>query len=747
MSSPTHGLAGLLALCALAPSLLSQSNAIPGLDIRAYEVTDATAYGRRGPAWPNGEVGIMIGHSYCNAGSVDMVWVDEIGGVMVDTYPRIAFLVAKEEGGRMVQVSDRSFLKHSTVPYNFSSGPCAPCRSGSGEFMFVGCSDTYSSGINSNRYYLAPADEIDPWLGAWNPVGSYFDRGDPPVTGSAATDARRSLTSAMVSTFDAVKNRIVIQESELTGSGQLYGQIYLSIQGESVTIRDNNYRNRPLSMSWNGSSWSASTTGSSAEGPVLTRWTGATTAIGGNGNSDGRFMVGVKVTGPTNGIYHYEFAVHNLDNFRGGAAFRVPLDSAAQVSNIGFRDVDTDPQNQWTVSRSSTELAFLAAANNALDWNTIYNFWFDCDVAPSFGAVLLDAARPGAGSMQIAVQSQVPSGIPSATKSVIGQGCGDCDATVYEFFSPAGAFDLANDSLTFTLASGSYSYGPGTGSWVAPAGTQLTLSDDQEVTVNLPFSLPYPGGTTNRLIVCSNGFVSPAASNGTTYTPAVGEFLNGAARWAIAWHDLNPNNGGRVMFDANQARAVLTFENIQSYSGGGLHTFQAQFLANGTVHYLWQSVNPTGNDYLVGWTPGGPSSDPGSTDLSAVSSSRGLCATRFMPLALDASDRPVLGRTIDVTTSNIPGGTVAGATLFDTSLQQPPLDLGFAGMPGCFAYLPGGIAQAFPTTMPVGGFQLTIPNDQRLIGVGLVAQSFTFGPPLTPSGWINSNGLLLQLGL
>ena len=33
--------------------------------------------------------------------------------------------------------------------------------------------------------------------------------------------------------------------------------------------------------------------------------------------SDGRVFVGVRVTGPVQGRYHYEYAVHNRDNRRG----------------------------------------------------------------------------------------------------------------------------------------------------------------------------------------------------------------------------------------------------------------------------------------------------------------------------------------------------------------------------------------------------------------------------------------------
>src|SRR5439155_18209771 len=74
---------------ALAAPLCAQSNAIPGLDIQAFNVSDVGYYGRRGSAFPNGEVAFGIGHSYCNAGTANMTWVATgAGGVMVGTYPQ-----------------------------------------------------------------------------------------------------------------------------------------------------------------------------------------------------------------------------------------------------------------------------------------------------------------------------------------------------------------------------------------------------------------------------------------------------------------------------------------------------------------------------------------------------------------------------------------------------------------------------------------------------------------------------------
>ncbi|MCA8943449.1 MAG: hypothetical protein KDB80_12875 [Planctomycetes bacterium] len=414
-----------LSLVLLAAPLASQSNAILGADVTAYDVGSMSTYGRQGAAYPNGEVGVAIGHSFCNAGTVNIAWEDDAGGgQMTDTYPKIAFLLAKQVNGRMIQISGRSFLKHSGTPFNFSSGPCAPCTSGSGPWMRVGCSDTYGPGFNSSQYRLGPPEEINPWLGSWDHVGSYFDRGDPPVAGSAASDNLKSLDGTMVSAFGPVKNRVIVRENELGGGNNLFAQVQVVIKGEPVGNRDNNIRNKDASMTYSGGSWSSSTSGTSRNGSVLTMWNGATLDMAGNGADDGRFLVACKVTGPVNEVWHYEYAVHNIDNHRGGATFRIPVDPAIDITNVGVHDVDADPSNDWTWSRNGSELSFLAGAENANDWNTIFNFWFDCSVGPQDGTVEIDQARPGTGAGSVTVGAQIPESAPDAEWSYVGQSCG-----------------------------------------------------------------------------------------------------------------------------------------------------------------------------------------------------------------------------------------------------------------------------------------------------------------------------------
>ena len=154
------------------------------------------------------------------------------------------------------------------------------------------------------------------------------------------------------------------------------------------------------------------------------------------------------MTGPDNrGMWHYEYAVHNRDNSRGGATLRIPICSSARIFNATVRDIDDDPSNDWTVSVSSTEVAFLAGANNALEWNTIYNFGFDADAAPIAGQVTLDQARPGPGAGFVTVNARVPGMVHTPW---LGAGCGSPAPTLSPSGSPPYAA-IPNPSFAFQL--------------------------------------------------------------------------------------------------------------------------------------------------------------------------------------------------------------------------------------------------------------------------------------------------------
>ena len=403
--SPTRLAGGALLLCSWFGAAAAQSNAIPGTDVKLGALGPTQVFTHQG-TFPNGLISFAVATTSCNVGSVNVPWE----AAMDPDHPFIAFMVARESGGRFVQISDRSYVKHGF--FALSNNQCTPCQNPSnGTFLGVGCSDTYSTSNNGDNYWLGPPDEIDPWLGTWNPVCSHFDAGEPDVGPPNNCNGLRSLTSSQAAALGPVGHRVQIQDADLNVPGADFwvAGAYI-IEGEPAANRNNNLGSRQLLVSWNGSTWSTSTSGSLVEGSILQRWSGASVQSATNAFDDGRLWVGSKVTDLGGGLWRYEYAVHNQDNHRGVGALRVPTAPGALVTNAGFRDVDADAGNDWSAQHIGNEFVF-STGSDPLNWNTIYNFWFDCDVPPlTGGQVALDQFLGGTGAGAVIVTADTPGG-------------------------------------------------------------------------------------------------------------------------------------------------------------------------------------------------------------------------------------------------------------------------------------------------------------------------------------------------
>ncbi|HET6205060.1 MAG TPA: hypothetical protein VFI25_19885 [Planctomycetota bacterium] len=433
-----------LVVAALSTGAAAQPNAVAGLDIALQSLGYLGSNGHSG-TFPNGTVAVGMSTTACNPGSVQIPW----NAPMNANHPFIAFLVARENAGRFVQISNRSYCKHPFASTN-SSGCGVTCfNPGTSSILGVGCSDTYGAGLNGSYSSLGPPDEINPWTGAWSPVCSYFDAGQPPVTGPAACDGIASGIS--FGTNATAFPRCLVLDSNLTLAGSTYYAYSGWIAaGEPESNRTNNFLSRGFAPTWNGSAWTFGSLTSPLTGTILSRWSGAAVTSNTNGSDDGRLFVGVKVTGPTAGFYHYEYAVHNRDNKRGVGAFRLPTCPGARIQNVGFRDIDANAGNDWAFFQAPTEISWASPAGNPLNWNALFNFWFDTDAAPATGqGLLLDEAASGPGLPTVTVTGTAPIGL---WNPFLGAGCGSPAApTLYATGTPARA-TLGNAS--FGLASG-----------------------------------------------------------------------------------------------------------------------------------------------------------------------------------------------------------------------------------------------------------------------------------------------------
>jgi hypothetical protein len=427
-----------LGLLLLASPLAAQGNQDPDIDVALVQLGVPTSVGREG-TFPQGSSGFAYSTTVCNVGNAVVPWFAPMSG----KHPVIGFLLAREKDGRLEQLSDRSFVKHG-----FLAGTGRACGSCTlpavlGEELGLGCSDTYSTSTNGDRYYLGPPDEIDPWLGKWTSACSLFDRGEPEVASPDNCDGTRSFTHSMASALPPTAHLVRVDDAELNVSGaSFFCQAHYVVKTEPEPARSDNTASLELDVAWQAGKWNFSAVGGIHQGPVLGRWSGAVVSSNTNGADDGRVYAAVKVSAPVEGFYHYEYALQNRDNARGVGAFRIPTCAGARVKSAGFRDIDDDASNDWSVTVAGGEIVF-ETPSDPQRWNTIYNFWFDCDAAPESGALTLDAFDAGQGAPFFTIASSAPTGLYNAWT---GPGCGPSPPSLYATGTPARA-QLGNASF------------------------------------------------------------------------------------------------------------------------------------------------------------------------------------------------------------------------------------------------------------------------------------------------------------
>ncbi|HLQ37856.1 MAG TPA: hypothetical protein VK348_08650 [Planctomycetota bacterium] len=478
---------------------VAQSNTIPGSGSRLADLSGLASYGRVG-TYPTGSSGLAAGVTVCNPGTVPINWF----AVMNPDHPCYAFLMCRDSNGRFSQISDWSYVKHAFASINGDCGGCIQPPQGSAQ-LGIHCNDTYDGFLNADRFDLGPPSEIDPWLLVWNPVGSYFDRGDPSVGPPADHDGQMSLTFQMTAAMDGVKHRIEVDDVDFAVPGATFvlaGRVMT--RGETESTREDNQLSLRYTVTWSGTHWNFTNPSPQLPGTVLNQWTGAVLRSNTNGTADGRVWIGAKVTPLADGRWHYEYALHNRDNSRGIAGVHIPKCPSARIFNAGFRDIDRSTLDDWAVSSSGSEVAALASAGNPLEWNTVYNVWFDSDAAPAGGTVTLDEARIGAGALQFQVLD-VPAPMRLGNE-YLGAGCGSPAPGLFASGSPA----LANiPNATFGLGvtahanTGVFLFAA-TAAVAQPIGGGCTQYVDSASTSSLGFGLTNASGTLARVAPVPN---------------------------------------------------------------------------------------------------------------------------------------------------------------------------------------------------------------------------------------------------
>jgi hypothetical protein len=425
-----------------------------------------------------------------------------------------------------------------------NSFDCTCQDPGSVQLLGIGCSDSQTGSEIAIQSSSGPRWQVNPHTGA-----SPFPPASPPWSGSVARRLQIPLvdlepSDASISYFGECT--YLAQDDAQSGNGNNNA----SWREVSVTGTAANYTFALQDMT-------------RAKQPAITAWPEvepgvklASVQIPG----DGQIWVGSHATHLGAGVYHYEFAVHNMNADRAIGSFSVPLPPGANPTNAGFHDFTyRNGDGQGGVDQTSTDWPATVAAGaitwacetqaqnanaNAIRWQGTYNFRFDLDLPPRNGHVTFGLWKPGVPASQT-IAAEVPAFGPPPTALCFGDGSGStCPCAnpsavganvgcLNSLASGGGLFSSGNPSLAadnfvlhgFGMPNGGALYFQGTTTIAGGAG--IAFGD----------GLFCAGGTLTRMFVKINAAgASQAPQPGDGTISVLGANVAGGSRVYQCWY-------------------------------------------------------------------------------------------------------------------------------------------------------------------------------------------------------------------
>lgn len=403
-------------------------NIRPGPDVVVGDIIGLAQFGSS----VGGRVGLAVGTDSCNFGTVDLNWF----ALPSNDHPVIPQNLYRMSGGannneRFEQIG-QSNVKHAFTA--LTQNICQlGCNGVGGSRLGSGCSDPYSASLNAGPN-LGSRAWINPYTGA-------FPRGD------SATPPNNHSGHAHTGT----SHRVLTNISDLVAAENPGATYYAEAQyvtphefawcqanpGQCNMYNNVSYRRYNVSGT---TSFTFSAVGSTVREKVaVMAWPDATfLEIRPAPGVDGIGTVAHKVTNPSPGVWHYEYAIHNQNLDRAIREFAVPIGQGVVIENIGFHAPPQHPgwtfdgtsnnagysETPWATDLSSGSLTWSTetfAQNpnaNAIRWGTMYNFRFRSNRPPTVANATIGFYKTGD---PINVLVQVPSAVAVANVSVSGR--------------------------------------------------------------------------------------------------------------------------------------------------------------------------------------------------------------------------------------------------------------------------------------------------------------------------------------
>jgi hypothetical protein len=405
-------------------------NLVPGPDVIVGDIEDVDDQGNNAT-----QVGLAIGTDSCNNGDQPVDWF----ALPQTDHPVVPQNLYRMSGGadnteRFEQIG-QSWMKHTFLALeDFVCGTCDTSGCVTGSHLCPGCSDPYVSGLNGDQNSIGSRAWVNPFTGSF------------PSTANEHGGHNH----------DSVSHRILVNMTDLIPA-QNPGAVYF---GEAAYISPheytwcqshpdqcnmfNNFSYRKFSASGGPTFFTFTPLSNTVRmQPAIQAWadTGATVEqLEPDPGNDGIFFVGYKVTGPTDGVWHYEYAVFNMNLDRAIQSFQVSFGGfPAPVSNIEFHAPPQHPgwandgtqNNQgfsstpWDVIQQTSSITWSTetfATNqnaNAIRWGTLYNFRLDSTQQPTSGQATIGFFKTGSPiTVDVAVPSSLPDQSPTPTPTL-----------------------------------------------------------------------------------------------------------------------------------------------------------------------------------------------------------------------------------------------------------------------------------------------------------------------------------------
>ncbi|MEJ7847909.1 MAG: carboxypeptidase regulatory-like domain-containing protein [Pyrinomonadaceae bacterium] len=410
------------------PAMNPLTGTVPGPDVVVGDLIGLAQFGTSSGT----QVGLAVGTDSCNFGTVDLNWFANPN----NDHPVIPQNLYRMSGGA---ANDERFeqIGQSSVKHGFTAltqNLCGlGCNGVGGTRLGSGCSDPYSASLNAGPNLGSRA-----WI---NPFTGAYPRNDSATPNNSHTGH----------THTGPSHRILTEISDLSTT-QNPGATYYA-ESQYVTPHEyawcqanptqcnmyNNVSYRRYNVSGTGSPFSFSPAAATVRAKTaISAWPGSTLVeIKPASGTDGVGTLAYKVTNPSPGVWHYEYAIFNENLDRSIQSFGMPLGSGVSLSNIGFRSPPQHPgwaadgtvgnagysnapwtQTQTTASMTWSSETFAQNPNaNAIRWGTMYNFRFDSNRPPQTVNATIGFYKTGA---PITVQIKAPSG-PATSVSVSGR--------------------------------------------------------------------------------------------------------------------------------------------------------------------------------------------------------------------------------------------------------------------------------------------------------------------------------------